>query len=134
MRKGLLIATSALLLLCVFAGAGWVYMKTAMHGFSARAEPSKMEAMMAEYARATAMPSSAKNMKNPIVLTPAVQREALAHYADHCAVCHANNGSGQSMFGTGMYAWQYGWHEEGRRDTSTASVRLGSVQHPRCTT
>lgn len=57
-----------------------------------------MEAMMAEYARATAMPSSAKNMKNPIVLTRAVQHEALAHYADHCAVCHVNNGSGQSMF------------------------------------
>lgn len=103
MRKGLLIAASALVLLGLFAAGGWVYMKTAMHGFSARAEPSKMEAMMAEYARATAMPSSAKNMKNPIVLTPAVQHEALAHFADHCSVCHANNGSGQSMFGTGMY-------------------------------
>lgn len=87
----------------LFAVGGWVYMKTAMRGFSARAEPSHMETMMAEYARATAMPSSAKNMKNPVVLTPAVQQEALAHFADHCAVCHANDGSGQTMFGKGMY-------------------------------
>ncbi len=29
--------------------------------------------------------------------------EAMAHYADHCAVCHANNGSGQTMFGAGLY-------------------------------
>ncbi len=78
-------------------------MKTAMHGFSARAEPSHMETMMAEYARATAMPASAKNMKNPVPLTPAVQQEALAHFADHCTVCHGNDGSGQTMFGMGMY-------------------------------
>jgi mono/diheme cytochrome c family protein len=27
----------------------------------------------------------------------------MAHFADHCAVCHGNNGSGQTMFGKGMY-------------------------------
>jgi mono/diheme cytochrome c family protein len=100
------LATSAALIaaLAVFSGLGaYVYMRTAMHGFSARAEPSHIEAMVAGYARATAMPSSAKNMKNPVILTPAVQQEALAHFADHCAVCHANNGDGQTMFGKGMY-------------------------------
>lgn len=94
----LVIAGAVLIGLCAY-----VYMRTAMHGFSARSEPSHVEAMMAEYARDTAMPASAKAMKNPIVLTPAIQHEAMAHYADHCAVCHANNGSGQSMFGKGMY-------------------------------
>jgi mono/diheme cytochrome c family protein len=49
------------------------------------------------------MPSSTKNMKNPMVATPATQHEAMVHYADHFAVCHANNGKGQSMFGKGMY-------------------------------
>ncbi len=62
-----------------------------------------MEAMMAEHARTTAMPASAKSMKNPVVLTPAIQHEAMAHFADHGAVCHDNNGSGQSMFSKGMY-------------------------------
>ena len=80
-----------------------MYLKTAMHGFSARAEPSSMEAMMAQYARNTAMPASGKRMKNPVALTPTVQHEALAHFADHCAVCHGNSGDGQTMFGKGMY-------------------------------
>ena len=74
-----------------------------MHGLGARAEPSHIEAMMSGYARDTAMPESARAIKNPVVLTPAIQQEAMAHFADHCAVCHANDGSGQSMFGKGMY-------------------------------
>lgn len=88
----------------VLIGLGaYVYMKTAMHGFSARAQPSRTEAMLATYARDTAMPASAKARRNPVRFTPEVQHEAMAHFADHCAVCHANNGSGQSMFGKGMY-------------------------------
>lgn len=99
-------ATALALVVAVAALIGlgaYIYMRTAMHGFSARVEPSQIEAMIANYARATSMPSSAKNMKNPVALTPAVQQEALAHFADHCAVCHANNGDGQTMFGKGMY-------------------------------
>ncbi len=84
----------------LLAAGAYGYMKFAMGGFSARAEPSNMEEMMA-YARDTAMPASAKNLKNPVVLTHAVQHEAMAHFADHCAVCHSNNGSGQLMFGKG---------------------------------
>lgn len=87
----------------VLIGLGaYVYMKTAMHGFSARAQPSSTEAMLATYARDTAMPSSAKSLRNAVHLTPEGQQEAMAHFADHCAVCHGNNGSGQTMFGKGM--------------------------------
>ena len=74
-----------------------------MHGFSAQAQPSSTEAMLARYARSTAMPSSAKALKNPVRFTPEMRHEAMAHFADHCAVCHANNGSGQTLFGKGMY-------------------------------
>ena len=102
--KKLATAVALVVAVAVLIGLGaYVYMRTAMHGFSARAEPSHVEAMMAEYARDTAMPASAKAIKNPVVLTPAILHEAMAHYADHCAVCHANDGSGQSMFGKGMY-------------------------------
>lgn len=103
MKKAWIVLGAVLLFLVLAAGGGWLYMKTAMHGFSARAQPSKMEAMMAEFARDTAMPASAKNLKNPIAVTPAVLHEGMAHFADHCAVCHANNGSGQTMFGKGLY-------------------------------
>ena len=33
----------------------------------------------------------------------AVVCEALAHYADHCATCHANDGSGDTAIGRGLY-------------------------------
>ena len=93
----------ALSLMLFVALGAYVYMRTAMHGFSARAQPSETEKMLAEYARDTAMPASAKSLKNPIVWTPEIEHEALAHYADHCAICHSNDGSGQTMFGKGMY-------------------------------
>ena len=104
------------LMLFVALGA-YMYMRTAMHGFSARAQPSGTEKMLAEYARNTAMPASAKSLKNPIVWTPEVEHEALAHYADHCAICHSNDGSGQTMIGKGMYPKP----PDLRRETQTMS-------------
>jgi mono/diheme cytochrome c family protein len=29
--------------------------------------------------------------------------DGMAHYADHCAVCHANDGSGDTEMGRGLY-------------------------------
>ena len=102
--KRFLTALAIVFAVVLLVGAGaYVYMRTAMNGFSARAEPSRTETMLAEYARATAMPASAKSIKNPIALSPEIQHEALAHFADHCAVCHGNDGRGETMFGKGMY-------------------------------
>lgn len=92
----------AMVILAACLGA-FFYMKYEMRGFSARGQPSRVEAMLAGYARATAMPASAKALKNPIVDSAGVEQEAMAHFADHCAVCHANNGSGNTMFGNGLY-------------------------------
>ena len=103
MKKFLVVAISLVVFAALLAAGAWLYMETAMHGFSARAEPSKTETMLALYARDTAMPSTARNLRNPVHLSVEVQQEAMAHFADHCAVCHGNNGSGQTMFGKGMY-------------------------------
>ena len=73
------------------------------HGFSTRTLPSGVETTMATTMRDMAVPARYKTMKNPVAVTPEVIHEGLAHYADHCAVCHANNGSGDSMLGKGMY-------------------------------
>jgi mono/diheme cytochrome c family protein len=35
--------------------------------------------------------------------TPEVRAQARAHWADHCAVCHANDGSGDTNMGKRMY-------------------------------
>lgn len=72
-------------------------------GFSTRTPPSGMETTMAMTMRDMAVPARYKTMKNPVAVTPEVIHEGLAHYADHCAVCHANDGSGDSMLGKGMY-------------------------------
>ena len=50
-----------------------------------------------------AMPSSAKERKNPITNSPEVLKEAMAHWADHCATCHGNDGSGNVDMGRQMY-------------------------------
>ena len=50
-----------------------------------------------------AIPSRYKTMKNPVTATPEVIHEGMAHWADHCAACHANNGSGDTMYGKTMY-------------------------------
>ena len=72
-------------------------------GFSARSEPSAMEAFMARTMRDMAVPSKAKNMKNPVPVTKENIQAGLDHFADHCATCHANNGSGDTLFGKGLY-------------------------------
>jgi mono/diheme cytochrome c family protein len=40
---------------------------------------------------------------NPVQPTPEVINQALGHYADHCASCHANDGSGDTEIGRGLY-------------------------------
>lgn len=73
------------------------------HGFSARAEPSALEAFVARRLRLLAIPAGAREAENPVEATPAVGREAMEHFADHCASCHANDGSGDTEIGRNLY-------------------------------
>jgi mono/diheme cytochrome c family protein len=50
-----------------------------------------------------AIPRQARDAKNPVASSPAVLEEAMEHFADHCANCHANDGSGNTAIGRGMY-------------------------------
>jgi mono/diheme cytochrome c family protein len=96
--------TILLLVLLVAAGlivAGGVSLTH--DGLSARARPSSLESAIAAVMRKLAMPSTARNAKNPVTNTPEVQREARLHFADHCAICHGNDGSGETAIGRGMY-------------------------------
>ena len=73
------------------------------HGLSAREEPSAAERWIARRVRMAAFPAGAANRTNPVPDTPEVQAEARAHWADHCASCHANDGSGDSQMGRRTY-------------------------------
>ena len=73
------------------------------NGFSSMDEPSAMEAFMASSMRRMAVPSDLKNAKNPLPLTPEILAEGRAHFADHCAGCHGNDGKGQTSMGPKFY-------------------------------
>jgi mono/diheme cytochrome c family protein len=73
------------------------------HGFSANARPSEVEAWFARRVRSAAVPADARARSNPIPNSPEVLAEGRAHWADHCAGCHANDGSGQTQLGEQSY-------------------------------
>ncbi|MGD0436478.1 MAG: cytochrome C, partial [Bryobacteraceae bacterium] len=83
--------------------AGWVALKTRASGFSARAQPTQFETLLATEARKLAIPAGAMARTNPVSDSPEVLAEARAHWADHCSVCHANDGSGATIMGKQMY-------------------------------
>jgi mono/diheme cytochrome c family protein len=70
---------------------------------STRVEPSLAEELMARGMRRFATPSDVRRMPNPVMPTQAVLDEGMEHFADHCAVCHANDGSGDTEVGRGLY-------------------------------
>ncbi len=72
-------------------------------GFTARAEPSSIEALVAATARKLAVPSSDRQRRNPYTASPENIRAGMEHFADHCAVCHGNDGGGDTTFGKGLY-------------------------------
>lgn len=92
-------------LLFAVALAGAVAAVTAVlrHGLSARDEPSVVETVLAKTARSSAVPSGAKHWVNPLPNTPENLTQAAAHWANHCASCHANNGSGDTVIGKNLY-------------------------------
>jgi len=90
----------AVLAVCV---AGYLIVAILHGGLSARATPTSMEAMMARNARHLAIPAGARSAKNPVPPTEEALRDARLHFADHCATCHGDDGSGDTMIGRGLY-------------------------------
>lgn len=97
-----LFLAGALLVIVVALVGGGVFILGA-RGFSAREHPSALERYVARRVRAMASPADAKDRANPIPNSPEVLAQARSHWADHCAGCHANNGSGDTEMGKRMY-------------------------------
>lgn len=91
----------ALLAFVVAAGVGYWFLTS--HGFSAREQPSALEIFLARNARRLATPADARARQNPVGRTELAIAEARDHFADHCAVCHANDGSGKTQINSGLY-------------------------------
>jgi len=93
----------SVLVIVLLVGAALFARWTLHDGLSARANPSRLETFLALRARRLATPSEAKNQTNPVADSAEVQREARLHFADHCAICHGNDGSGDVATGRGLY-------------------------------
>jgi mono/diheme cytochrome c family protein len=72
-------------------------------GLDAREHPSALETRLARAVRSLAIPRLVKHRPNPVPASPDVIGEGMAHYADHCASCHANDGSGDTEMGRGLF-------------------------------
>lgn len=91
------------LVLILAAAAAIVAYGVARRGLSARSEPTRVEELLARGMRRLATPNAVRELTNPVALSHAVREEGLSHFADHCAACHANNGSGDTEIGRGLY-------------------------------
>lgn len=72
-------------------------------GARGAAAPGVIESIVARAARSSAIPPREKARMNPIPLSEEAIADGLTHFADHCASCHANDGSGQTEMGRGLY-------------------------------
>ncbi|MBY0507749.1 MAG: c-type cytochrome [Bryobacteraceae bacterium] len=100
MKRNIVIVASAVVVMSLGA---FIFLKIAAGGFSAKAQPTAIEKFAARSARRLAASSSLKSRQNPAPATEEALSEARAHWADHCASCHANNGSGDTEMGRNMY-------------------------------
>lgn len=91
------------LIVAVLVVGGAVAYSVVSRGLSAHDEPSRIEEALARTMRRWATPASMWNRVNPVQPSAEVLEEASAHFADHCATCHANDGSGDTPIGRAMY-------------------------------
>jgi mono/diheme cytochrome c family protein len=82
----------------IFAAASLLH-----NGLSSRATPTSFEAMLARNARHMAIPADARRQQNPVPASEDNLRDARLHFADHCAICHGNDGTGDTPIGKGLY-------------------------------
>jgi len=69
-------------------------------GLSARPEPGALEISLA---RRFAIPQKARELQNPMSASPELLIEGRRHFAEHCASCHGNTGSGRTEMGAKLY-------------------------------
>lgn len=102
MRTVLLSLFFAVLIVALLTGCLYVYARG--HGFSAREQPTWMERTMARNARRIATPADGKNLTNPRrQQTAEMIAEADEHFVEHCGICHAIDGRGDTVIGRNLY-------------------------------
>jgi mono/diheme cytochrome c family protein len=101
MKRGIIVLV--VVVVVVVLGVGFLAASILHTGMSAKATPTPLEVMLARKARHMALPREARALQNPVAATSENLREARLHFADHCAICHGNDGSCDTMMGSGLY-------------------------------
>jgi mono/diheme cytochrome c family protein len=101
MRRGTKVVLAILVLAAAAGTVGLVRMLR--YGFSARDKPPRLEMFLAKTMRHYAVPADLRHKKNPLPPSQEVIAAGRAHFADHCAYCHGNDGKGQTSIGQAMY-------------------------------
>ena len=101
MKRGVIVV-AAIVVLIALIGL-WMVVRMTRTGFSTHGEASGMEKRMARMMRGMAVPDELKNARNPMPMSPMVLPNARAHFADHCAICHGNDGKGKTAIGENLY-------------------------------
>ena len=101
MSSILRLLTVALVLAGLACAAGLWYVRHT--GLSARPQPGAMETTVARAVRGFAVPGETRNRRNPVPASADVLDSGRAHFADHCASCHANDGSGNTEMGRNLF-------------------------------
>jgi mono/diheme cytochrome c family protein len=93
---------AVLVAVLLFFGGAVVWLANA-NGFSARTLPTPIERVVMRAIHRWSVPASTRDLKNPVAFSPDVWAESRAHFADHCASCHANDGSGNTEIGRNLF-------------------------------
>jgi mono/diheme cytochrome c family protein len=101
MRRFVLVFSGVVFAVALAIAAVLLYARAS--GLGTRADPGAVETALARTVRRFAVPAAARAMSNPVAASPQALAEGMNHYADHCAVCHANDGSGSTEMGRGLY-------------------------------
>lgn len=100
--RALLRAVLLLAALAIVVGGVAVY-AILSRGLSTRVAPTAIETSIALTMRRLATPRAVRTATNPVEPSASVLEDGLAHFADHCAACHANDGSGDTEMGRSFY-------------------------------
>ena len=71
-------------------------------GLSARRKPGDFEYAIANFAMGLSIPAEAKRLTNPLTPDSEVLAKARKHFEEHCAVCHAKDGTGKTPLAAGL--------------------------------
>jgi mono/diheme cytochrome c family protein len=99
--KPLKIVALVVILALIAGGGTFIYLLST--GLKARPQPGAVETFVAGTARNIIVEWHARGLVNPVPMSEEAISDGRDHFADHCASCHDNDGSGNTEMGRGLY-------------------------------